>query len=344
MDRPIPIPPPCAGAAAVPGGPMVGSGSDPSLAVIAHALRRRKIDAEAGAAALRGPGTGPLPGPVQRCVTTGDSERRRQGPATAGVRERGRSAWARGRMGPETAPGGAPGSTIGRLHLRPGLRKGAPRQRAVLRPIRPSREQRPGPNPGIGAPIAGARRESGTDAARRRVGARAVRLPGFGRPRLRQGPVGQGREVGFGPAITLLFLMNRQYRRDPIMVVDHVGLVRSQANPVLVMYRDQITESEAINGVFGVPDHPCTRALPSAAPAAGDWSGRVRITVEAAVRRMLDPPSAPVLRTRNRRKRGAIRGIVPLPVMAAEPGHVTRCHIPLDELRAIEPVVRKAAR
>jgi peptide/nickel transport system ATP-binding protein len=57
----------------------------------------------------------------------------------------------------------------------------------------------------------------------------------------------------------------------------------------------------------------------------------------------MDPPSGCPFHTRCPRKLGPVCEAEPPPVREASDSHVIACHIPLEELRAVEPVIETTA-
>ncbi len=54
----------------------------------------------------------------------------------------------------------------------------------------------------------------------------------------------------------------------------------------------------------------------------------------------MNPPKGCPFNTRCHRKLGEICETTDPPMVEAGPGHMIACHIPLDELRQVEPVIK----
>ncbi|MDA0369583.1 MAG: ABC transporter ATP-binding protein, partial [Proteobacteria bacterium] len=86
-----------------------------------------------------------------------------------------------------------------------------------------------------------------------------------------------------------------------------------------------------------------TEALLSAVPIADTRYKKERIVLEGSPPSALNPPSGCPFHTRCHRKIGAICETELPPVIATPSGHRIACHIPLEDLAGVDPVVRPAA-
>jgi peptide/nickel transport system ATP-binding protein len=146
-------------------------------------------------------------------------------------------------------------------------------------------------------------------------------------------------------AAIINLLMELQTSRDATMLfISHdLSVVRYLADRVAVMYLGKIVEFGSVEDVFNPPYHPYTEALLSAVPIADPDRQQKRILLEGA---MPSPRNAPVgcpFSTRCPRKIGEICDTTPPPEHKTESGHRIACHIPLDQLRAVEPIISTAA-
>ena len=85
--------------------------------------------------------------------------------------------------------------------------------------------------------------------------------------------------------------------------------------------------------MFAGPHHPYTEALLSAVPTL-DGQRPDRIKLQGEIPSAANPPSGCVFHTRcpRRLSTGICESTEP-PLLEVEPGHLMRCHIPIDELR-----------
>jgi peptide/nickel transport system ATP-binding protein len=92
--------------------------------------------------------------------------------------------------------------------------------------------------------------------------------------------------------------------------------------------------------VFSGPHHPYTEALLSAVPSL-DGTVRERIRLTGEIPSPANPPSGCVFHTRcpRRLSTGICESTQP-DLVEVEPGHMMRCHIPIADLRTLQPVVR----
>ena len=127
-----------------------------------------------------------------------------------------------------------------------------------------------------------------------------------------------------------------------LLFISHdISLVRYLADRIVVMYLGRIMEQGTTEEVFAPPYHPYTEALLSAAPIADADIVKKRIILEGPLPSALDPPAGCPFSTRCPRKLGEICDTTPPPVHETIDGHAIACHIPLDELERVEPVIRR---
>ena len=148
-------------------------------------------------------------------------------------------------------------------------------------------------------------------------------------------------DVSVQAAVTgLLMNIQREFDTTLLFISHDLGVVRYLADRVVVMYLGQIMEQGDTEAVFAPPYHPYTEALLSAVPIADTKVRKRRIILEGSLPSVLDPPRGCPFHTRCPRKIGPLCEETPPPAQAAESGHIIRCHIPMDELRRVEPVIQ----
>ena len=81
----------------------------------------------------------------------------------------------------------------------------------------------------------------------------------------------------------------------------------------------------------------------SAVPIADPTVKKRQIVLEGTLPSAIDPPTGCPFHTRCPRKLGVVCETEPPPQREASSGHVVACHIPLEELRAVEPVIEVTA-
>ena len=147
-------------------------------------------------------------------------------------------------------------------------------------------------------------------------------------------------DVSVQAAITgLLMDIQKTYRTTLLFISHDLSLVRYLADRVVVMYLGQIMEQGTTDEVFAPPYHPYTEALLSAVPIADTSIEKKRIILEGNLPSVMNPPKGCPFHTRCPRKIGDICETETPPFAEASPGHVILCHIPMEELRAVEPVI-----
>ncbi len=228
------------------------------------------------------------------------------------------------------------------------------------------------PSHTVGAQLARVIKKFGVETDKRKIEGRVmelldlVKLPReFARRRPRQLSGGQKQRVGIARAFAgnpsmvvadepvsaldvsvqaavtgLLMDIQRTYRTTLLFISHDLSLVRYLADRVVVMYLGHIVEQGATDEVFSPPYHPYTEALLSAVPIADTSIERKRIILEGNLPSVMDPPKGCPFNTRCPRKIGVICETEVPDFVEDTPGHIISCHIPLDELRAVEPVIK----
>jgi peptide/nickel transport system ATP-binding protein len=147
-------------------------------------------------------------------------------------------------------------------------------------------------------------------------------------------------DVSVAAAVTeLLMDIQREHRTTLIFISHDLSAVRYLADRVVVMYLGQIMERGSTDEVFSPPYHPYTEALLSAVPIADPEVVKRRIVLEGNLPSPLNPPKGCPFSTRCPRSLGKLCDDEPPPVQFADDRHAIACHIPLEELRKVEPVI-----
>jgi peptide/nickel transport system ATP-binding protein len=135
--------------------------------------------------------------------------------------------------------------------------------------------------------------------------------------------------------LNLLADLQRNEKTGYLFISHDLGVVRYLSDRIAVLYLGRLLELGEAERVFNGPHHPYTEALLSAVPTLdGEVHERIRLAGE--IPSAADPPSGCVFHTRCPRKLGEICETQEPPLAEAEPGHLMRCHIPIDELRAMQ--------
>ncbi len=129
----------------------------------------------------------------------------------------------------------------------------------------------------------------------------------------------------------------RAQRGASYMLISHdLDVVAYLSDWIAVMYLGQIVEEGDTEDVYNPPSHPYTEALISAIPVPDPTQPRGSIRLEGDVPSARHIPSGCRFHTRCPRKIGAICEQEAPPWRDAGDGHRIRCHIPLDELTALQ--------
>jgi len=152
-------------------------------------------------------------------------------------------------------------------------------------------------------------------------------------------------DVSVAAAVTELLMDIQRENKTTLLFISHdLSAVRYLADRVVVMYLGQIMERGTTDEVFSPPYHPYTEALLSAVPIADPEVEKRRIVLEGNLPSVLNPPKGCPFSTRCPRKLGTICDDELPPVIFAADRHAIACHIPIEELREVEPVIKVVKR
>jgi peptide/nickel transport system ATP-binding protein len=228
------------------------------------------------------------------------------------------------------------------------------------------------PSHSVGSQLARVIKKFGVESDKRKIERRVmelldlVKLPrDFARRRPRQLSGGQKQRVGIARAFAgnpsmvvadepvsaldvsvqaavtgLLMDIQRDFHTTLLFISHDLSLVRYLADRVVVMYLGHIVEQGTTDEVFSPPYHPYTEALLSAVPIADTSIEKKRIILEGNLPSVIDPPKGCPFNTRCQRRIGSICETEVPPFAEDASGHVISCHIPMEELREVEPVIK----
>jgi peptide/nickel transport system ATP-binding protein len=140
--------------------------------------------------------------------------------------------------------------------------------------------------------------------------------------------------------LNLLKRLQNEHGYSYLFISHDLSVVRYLSHRVLVMYLGHVMEIGPTDDVFEPPYHPYTEALTSAIPLPNPKIEQTQIRLEGSVPSAANPPSGCPFQTRCPRKIGSICEQEFPPLQDAGNGHMIRCHIPMEELREVEPVIR----
>ncbi len=141
--------------------------------------------------------------------------------------------------------------------------------------------------------------------------------------------------------LNLLLDVQRETRCTMLFIAHDLSVVRFFSDEVAVMYLGKLCEVGPADAIYSPPYHPYTEALLSAVPLPDPSVEQKRIRMPDEVPSALHPPKGCRFHTRCPRMLGDICEAKEPPGLMAGDGHIVYCHIPLEDLRGIEPVVNQ---
>ncbi|MGL4649385.1 MAG: oligopeptide/dipeptide ABC transporter ATP-binding protein, partial [Caldilineaceae bacterium] len=146
--------------------------------------------------------------------------------------------------------------------------------------------------------------------------------------------------------LNLLLEIQQQMGTTMIFIAHDLSVVRFFSDNVAVMYLGQIVEIGPAEAIYAPPYHPYTEALLSAVPVPDPTVQVKRVRLEGTVPSAVNPPSGCRFHTRCPRRSlladgGKICAEEVPPWREVGDGHQIFCHIPLETLRSLEPVIAR---
>jgi peptide/nickel transport system ATP-binding protein len=148
-------------------------------------------------------------------------------------------------------------------------------------------------------------------------------------------------DVSVAAAVTeLLMDIQREHKTTLLFISHDLSVVRYLSDSIVVMYLGHILERGSTEEIFAPPYHPYTEALLSAVPIADPEITKRKIVLEGNLPSAMNPPDGCPFCTRCHRKIGKICDSEPPPEVAVGDRHVIKCHIPIEDLSKIKPVIQ----
>ena len=138
----------------------------------------------------------------------------------------------------------------------------------------------------------------------------------------------------------LLMDIQRKHKTTLLFISHDLSVVRYLSDRIVVMYLGHILERGTTDEIFTPPYHPYTEALLSAVPIADPEVTKRRIVLEGDMPSAMAPPKGCPFCTRCHRRIGDICDNDIPPELLVKDRHVIKCHIPIEELSKIEPVIK----
>ncbi|PLX38557.1 MAG: ABC transporter ATP-binding protein [Hyphomicrobiales bacterium] len=150
-------------------------------------------------------------------------------------------------------------------------------------------------------------------------------------------------DVSVQAAVTeLLMDIQREHRTTLLFISHDLSVVRYLADRIVVMYLGQIMEQGDTEVIFSPPYHPYTEALLSAVPIADTHIKKRKIVLSGEMPSPSNPPAGCPFCTRCLYAiEGTCENEVP-PTRDFGNGHRIACHLPMDMLSAMKPVIASA--
>ena len=148
-------------------------------------------------------------------------------------------------------------------------------------------------------------------------------------------------DVSVAAAVTELLMDIQRENKTTLLFISHdLSVVRYLSDRIVVMYLGHILERGTTEQIFAPPYSPYTEALLSAVPIADPEVTKREIVLEGNLPSAMKPPKGCPFCTRCHRRIGDICDNEPPPEQIVEDRHVIKCHIPLEELRKVAPVIK----
>ncbi|MDT8272541.1 MAG: ABC transporter ATP-binding protein, partial [Desulfomonilia bacterium] len=149
--------------------------------------------------------------------------------------------------------------------------------------------------------------------------------------------------------INLLLEIQQTFGSSMIFIAHDLSVVRFFSDDIAVMYLGQVVEIGPADSIYEPPYHPYTEALLSAVPIPDPEAEQKVLRLSGTIPSALNPPAGCRFHTRCPRRSemlpdgGKICEEQIPPWQSGERGHRILCHIPVDKLNEIDPVVHNSA-
>ncbi len=148
--------------------------------------------------------------------------------------------------------------------------------------------------------------------------------------------------------INLLLEIQQVFGSSMIFIAHDLSVVRFFSDDIAVMYLGQIVEIGPAEAIYSPPYHPYTEALLSAVPIPDPDAEQKQIRLSGNVPSALSPPSGCRFHTRCPRRHEMLpdNGKIcetDVPPWRETKRHRILCHIPLEDLEKVNPVVHEVA-
>ncbi len=147
--------------------------------------------------------------------------------------------------------------------------------------------------------------------------------------------------------LNLLLEIQREQNTTLIFIAHDLSVVRYFSDYIAVMYLGQVVDHGPAAAIYQPPYHPYTESLLAAVPVPDPTVEQEHIRLEGSVPSPLHPPSGCRFHTRCPRRGllpdgGKVCEVEAPPWRDAGGGQHIYCHIPVEQLAALEPVIQAA--
>ncbi|GAB4578636.1 MAG: ABC transporter ATP-binding protein [Anaerolineales bacterium] len=144
--------------------------------------------------------------------------------------------------------------------------------------------------------------------------------------------------------LNLLLEIQAKFETTMIFIAHDLSVVRFFSDYIAVMYLGKVMEIGPAEAIYAPPYHPYTESLLAAVPVPDPTVAQEHIILQGNVPSPLNPPSGCPFHTRCPRRNlmgenAALCETETPPWREAGNGHKIYCHIPLETLREMEPVI-----
>lgn len=148
--------------------------------------------------------------------------------------------------------------------------------------------------------------------------------------------------------LNLLLAVQHEQGTTMVFIAHDLSVVRFFCDNIAVMYLGQMMELGPTEAIYHPPYHPYTEALLSAVPIPDPTAEQQRIRLAGTVPSALNPPSGCRFHTRCPRRNllpdgGKICETTTPPWREADNGHRIFCHIDLETLGRLAPVIKTSS-
>ena len=151
-------------------------------------------------------------------------------------------------------------------------------------------------------------------------------------------------DVSVQAAVTELLMEIQSTNRTTMLFISHdLSVVRYLADRVVVMYLGKIMEQGTTEEIFSPPYHPYTEALLAAVPIADTSIEKRHIVLKGEIPSPTNPPTGCPFSTRCQYMMPGKCDVDSPPIHKLSSDHQIMCHLDINELEKMEPVIHAKA-